>query len=111
MGLVFSFKSIRFLMGSFLGRFLYITYRLSTLLYILSGVCCFGIIYQLCIDEKPLTDLKLEWIDEKTDRNSQDSVQSTGLLRIISIKRILSGLTIVIITESIRAGIEPVLPL
>ena len=111
MGLVFSFNSIGFLMGPFLGGFLYDTYGFSTPFYMLSGLCCFGIIYRLCIDEKPLTDLKLEWIDEQTDRNSQDSVQSTGLLSIISNKRILLGLTIVIITESILAGIEPVLPL
>eukprot|EP00835_Amoeboradix_gromovi_P002685 NODE_157_length_16664_cov_0.301781.p3 type:complete len:463 gc:universal NODE_157_length_16664_cov_0.301781:2063-3451(+) len=108
MGLVFSFNSVGFLFGPILGGVLYDYYGFQMPFYVLSVLCILGIISRLIVDESILTQIKIDWLNEQTERDSQES---SSLWSVVSDKRVLLGLTIVIITESILAGIEPVLPL
>eukprot|EP00834_Sanchytrium_tribonematis_P000311 NODE_6_length_70510_cov_1.054395.p16 type:complete len:444 gc:universal NODE_6_length_70510_cov_1.054395:26670-25339(-) len=108
MGFVFSFNSMGFLLGPVIGGYLYEHHGFQIPFYLLAVLCIIGIIYRLFVDEKPLTDLKLEWIAEQSN---SDCSGSSSIWTLLSDRRILLGLTIVIITEGILAGIEPVLPL
>ena len=111
MGLVFSFNSLGFLIGPVIGGIIYEHYGFEMPFYLLAILCIFGIVFRIIVDEKPLTDLKLDWLNDQNDETSQESASGSSLWSVVSDKRIMLGLFIVIVTESILAGIEPVIPL